>query len=698
MTRRAKRSGRMPPASPLRRERVLVLLVGWGLRGPGAVGSCDRGGAGGSPECSSAIAREALARLADELRRPEHARVLAEAEHPGDEQARDRVRRPVDAAAVLALAHLAVGAEGALDLPGDVVGHPDRRGAERVAELPRDPVGVFARVEALRPREVVLGLGRVGDLAADAREPEDADRAALVRVADEVELAALEQQQVRVDLARLGAPGLHREVLELDPLAPVDRRVDLGQAARQLRPAGRRGDAEPDRALGRRVERARPAPGDLLEREPQRLGVGELAVEQAQRRLQGGELGVGELDRRQVEGAARERVVLLLGEPVGRLVDAQVDAQRVELRAVGVEAPSEGVLRHVGVAFDVATDLRGGDRTPFRHQVGDQRELSDELLGVLRQGSSTIVRRRGRPATVDTAGPRFLRSFDPLHHEVVTGLPLSLRLVLVEDHQALREGLELLLGREGCTVVGHGGLARRGRGADRADRARRGRGRHPPRRRERHRAHAPAAGRQPGPAHRPLHRRERLRRAVRRAGLGRARLRAQGGLAARAGQRAADGRRRRHVRRPAPAPRAAVAPHHAAAARALAARARDHGPARAGAHGRAGGRAPRAVGRDRQDAHPQRDDQARGEHARARRRDRAARGLHLRARDRRELRQRDRPPAPRPAHPADDHRRVRRSCWPPSSRSPTSSGASSRAGSSTPPRTCASCSRRPSER
>jgi DNA-binding NarL/FixJ family response regulator len=35
--------------------------------------------------------------------------------------------------------------------------------------------------------------------------------------------------------------------------------------------------------------------------------------------------------------------------------------------------------------------------------------------------------------------------------------PLSLRLVLVEDHEALREGLELLLGREGCTVVGTAG-------------------------------------------------------------------------------------------------------------------------------------------------------------------------------------------------------------------------------------------------
>src|SRR4051794_41951111 len=38
-----------------------------------------------------------------------------------------------------------------------------------------------------------------------------------------------------------------------------------------------------------------------------------------------------------------------------------------------------------------------------------------------------------------------------------------LRLVLVEDHQALREGLELLLDREGLTVVGTAGTAVEGR-------------------------------------------------------------------------------------------------------------------------------------------------------------------------------------------------------------------------------------------
>jgi DNA-binding NarL/FixJ family response regulator len=40
---------------------------------------------------------------------------------------------------------------------------------------------------------------------------------------------------------------------------------------------------------------------------------------------------------------------------------------------------------------------------------------------------------------------------------------MPLRLVLIEDHQALREGLELLLDREGCRVVGTAGDASQGR-------------------------------------------------------------------------------------------------------------------------------------------------------------------------------------------------------------------------------------------
>ena len=103
---------------------------------------------------------------------------------------------------VVGRAQLAVAAEVALDLPGDLARDPDLGGADRLAELPLDAVRVAARIEVGRTLEVVLGLGRVADLALDAGEPEHADRVTLVRAADDVELAALEQQLVRVDLAR----------------------------------------------------------------------------------------------------------------------------------------------------------------------------------------------------------------------------------------------------------------------------------------------------------------------------------------------------------------------------------------------------------------------------------------------------------------------------------------------------------------
>jgi hypothetical protein len=128
---------------------------------------------------------------------------------------------------------------------------------------------------------------------------------------------------------------------------------------------------------------ARPPPGQLLEGEPQRLGVGELPVEQAERRLQGGELVVGERDGGEVEVLRPQRVVLLLGDTVGRPVDRELDAERLELGAVGVEAARERVLVHAAVALDVATDLQGRDGPALGHQVRDQRELADELLGVL---------------------------------------------------------------------------------------------------------------------------------------------------------------------------------------------------------------------------------------------------------------------------------------------------------------------------
>ena len=69
-----------------------------------------------------------------------------------------------------------------------------RRPPDRIAELPVGARRVHARVEVVRPVEVVLGLRRVAHLAANARHAEDAHVVALVRVADQVELPAAVEQ------------------------------------------------------------------------------------------------------------------------------------------------------------------------------------------------------------------------------------------------------------------------------------------------------------------------------------------------------------------------------------------------------------------------------------------------------------------------------------------------------------------------
>jgi hypothetical protein len=208
----------------------------------------------------------------------------------------------------------------------------------------------------------VLGLRRVRDLAADPREPEHPQAVALVRAAQDVELPALEEQVVRVDPARGDLVALHRVVVERDRLLAEDRRLDLRQPGRQLVPAGRARDPERERALVGRAQRRRPPPRELLQRHPQRLGVGELAVELAERDLQRRELEVGEGDGREVEVLRPQRVVLLLGDALDGLLHGEVDAERLELRAIGVEAPGEGVLVHPAVALDVAADLERRDR------------------------------------------------------------------------------------------------------------------------------------------------------------------------------------------------------------------------------------------------------------------------------------------------------------------------------------------------
>ncbi len=109
---------------------------------------------------------------------------------------------------------------------------------------------------------------------------------------------------------------------------------------------------------------------EILEREPKRLGIGELPLQQIESGLQRSELVVGELQLGEevilgpkgVELFARELVALGL----------ERHTQRKELGAVGVEAPGEGFVRHLRVALDVGLHVACGQQPTLRHQVGDE--------------------------------------------------------------------------------------------------------------------------------------------------------------------------------------------------------------------------------------------------------------------------------------------------------------------------------------
>ena len=199
-------------------------------------------------------------------------------------------------------------------------------------------------------------------------------------------------------------------------------------------------------------------------------------------------------DRREVEVLRAQRVGLLLAAGVDRLVDGQLDAERLELGAVRVEAARERVLVHAAVALDVAPDLERRDRPALGHQVRDERQLPDQLLGVLRH--VPVNDRAACAAEARCALPlcgsrsRSLRTF------VATGMLARrvTKLVVIDDHEALRGGLEVLL------EPGRPRRRRRGRATsppgidlvDHADARRRAR-RHPAARRQRDRPDPAAA-------------------------------------------------------------------------------------------------------------------------------------------------------------------------------------------------------------
>ena len=135
--------------------------------------------------------------------------------------------------------------------------------------------------------------------------------------------------------------------------------------------------------IGRASER------EVLEREPQRLRVGEPPLQQVQAGLERGELVVVELERRQEVALGAKGVELLAGVLVALRVEW--DAEAHELGTVGVEAPRERLVAHLLVPLDVPLDVARGQRPQLRHQKRDQGELANQLVGVVTHSTSLQV-------------------------------------------------------------------------------------------------------------------------------------------------------------------------------------------------------------------------------------------------------------------------------------------------------------------
>ena len=64
------------------------------------------------------------------------------------------------------------------------------------------------------------------------------------------------------------------------------------------------------------------------------------------------------------------------------LIDPYADPD-AQLGAVGVEAPGERLVRHLRVALDIPLHVPRGQRPALGHQKRHQRELADQLVGVV---------------------------------------------------------------------------------------------------------------------------------------------------------------------------------------------------------------------------------------------------------------------------------------------------------------------------
>ena len=278
--------------------------------------------------------------------------------------------------------------ERAMNPPRRVVLDGDPRHADGLADLPRLGHAMCLDIEVRGKAEIALPPRREADVAAEARNAERANPGAHEILPDDVPDALVEPKRVWIDRALGDFVALRRPVVELDRALLGDRVLELGEPPGELGRVVGRADADAFRGAGRRVLEAGSAEREVLQREPQWLRVRELAFEAVERGLERGELVVVEVEPVEEVVLRAKRVQLLAGELVA--LRRERNAKRGQLRTIRVVAARECLVRHLRVALDVRLDVAGCQRPPLRHEEGDERELTDQLVRVVRHRPPTL--------------------------------------------------------------------------------------------------------------------------------------------------------------------------------------------------------------------------------------------------------------------------------------------------------------------
>ncbi len=210
-------------------------------------------------------------------------------------------------------------------------------------------------------------------------------------MADDVPVAVVESKRVGVDRSLAGSGASWTPVAETNRSLLRDRRLELRQAARKLGRVVGRIDANALGRLGRRLPEAGASEREVLEGQTQGFRVGELPLEVVEGGLERGKLVVVQLEPVEEVVLGAECVQLLSRELVA--LGLERDAEGRQLGTIGVETTRERLVGHLAVPLDVRLHVTRGEQAALRHQERDERELPDELVGVVRHAGRELTAR-----------------------------------------------------------------------------------------------------------------------------------------------------------------------------------------------------------------------------------------------------------------------------------------------------------------